>query len=195
MFPALPDTGCVLLDATTNLLVHLPGVDETPMEATSGISTVDEEGQPMDATTKITANKDDDELSSQPSQTVPPLQNLATSVPCSIVLKDVSDELKGRTSVRVHHTKEEMCKAKVYLKQIDHVDNALPRLRGRKRQREHGNGRPAHKAKDSVKYVFTDATSGEDVKPEPHADPSDKSSPSGYRLAATSLHGGPKSKD
>ena len=99
-------------------------MDETPMEATSGISTVDEESQPMDATTKITANKDDDELSSQPSQTVPPLQNLATSVPCSIVLKDVSDELKGRTSVRVPHTKEEMCKAKVYLKQIDHVDNA-----------------------------------------------------------------------
>ena len=35
-----------------------------------------------------------------------------------------------------------------------------------------------------MKYVFTDATPGEDVKPEPRADPSDKSSPSGYRLAA-----------
>ena len=180
--PALPDTGHILPDATTNLLVDLPGVDETQMDTTRSVPTVDKEGQPMDVTTEISVNIDDDELTS-PSQTVPPLQNLATSVPCLIVLNDVSAELKGRTSVRIPHTKEEMCRAKVCLKQIDQVESALPRLRGRKK-REHGNGRPTRKAKDSVKYVFTDATSGEDVKTEPCPDPSDKSSPSGYRLAA-----------
>ena len=65
--PALPDTGRVLPDATSNLLVDLPGVDETPLDATRCVPTVDKEGQPMDATTEISANIDDDELAS-PSQ-------------------------------------------------------------------------------------------------------------------------------
>ena len=77
-----------------------------------------------------------------------------------------------------------MCRVKVCLKRIDQDDSGLPRLRGRKRQKTQGNGRPARKAKDSVKYVFMDATSGEDVKTEPQAEAADKSSPSGYRLAA-----------
>ena len=114
------------------------------------------------------------------------------SVPCSIVLKDVSNELKGKKSIKIPYTKEEMCRVKVCLKWIDQDDSGLPRLRGRKRQRIQGNGRPARKAKDSVKYVFTDATSGEDVKTEPHADTSDKSSPSGYRTSCTSLYGSQK---
>ena len=70
------------------------------------------------------------------------------------------------------------------LKQIDQAESILPRLRGRKRQREHGNSSPTRRAKDSVKYVFMDATSREDVKTEPCLDPSNKSTPSGYRLAA-----------
>ena len=60
--PALPDANQILLDATTNLLVDLPVVNETPTNVTGGIPTVDEEGQPMDATIEISANVDDDEL-------------------------------------------------------------------------------------------------------------------------------------
>ena len=48
----------------------------------------------MDATIETNVNTGDDELA-LPSQIKPPPQNLATSVPCSIVLKDVSVELKG----------------------------------------------------------------------------------------------------
>ena len=70
------------------------------------------------------------------------------------------------------------------LKQIDQDDTGLPRLRGRKRQKTQGNDRPSHKAKDSVKYVFMDATSGEDAKTESQTEATDKSSSSGYRLAA-----------
>ena len=60
--PALPDANQILLDATTNLLVDLPVVNETPTNVTGGIPTVDEEGQPMDAIIEISANVDDDEL-------------------------------------------------------------------------------------------------------------------------------------
>ena len=112
------------------------------------------------------------------------MQNIATSVPCLIVLKDINVELKGKTSVRIPHTKEEMCKVKVCLKRIDQSDIVLPHLRGRKRKRESDNGGPTHRAKDSVKYVFMDATSSEDVKTECNQDLKDKSAPSGYRLAA-----------
>ena len=137
----------------------------------------------MDATTETNVNTGDDELA-LPSQIKPPSQNLATSVPCLIVLKYVSAELKGKTSVRIPHTKEEMCKVEGCLKWINQSDCVLPRFTGQKRQREHDNGRPSRKAKNSVKYVFTDATSGENAKTEPNPDLSDKSAPSGYRLAA-----------
>ena len=60
--PALPGADQILLDATTNLLVDLPVVNETPTNVTGGIPTVDEEGQPMDATIEISANVDDTEL-------------------------------------------------------------------------------------------------------------------------------------
>ena len=77
------------------MLVDLPGVNTTPMDETRGVPTIDEEGQPMDTTTEISVNMDDDDELALPSQTKPP-QNLATSVPCSIVLKDVSVKLKGK---------------------------------------------------------------------------------------------------
>ena len=130
-------------------------------------------------TTTTTRATDGVAESNTPSQIVLQVQNPATSVPCSIILKDVSVKLKGKTSVVFPSTEEEMCKAKVYLQCIDHVSNDLPRLRGRKRQRTQGN-QPTCKAKDSVKYVFSDATSGEDTKPDVKASTSDKSSPSGY---------------
>ena len=180
--PPLPDTDRSLPDATVNLLVDLPGVSvsETPMDATSTVPTIDDEGKPTDATTKV--NDGNDEFNT-PSQTMLPVQNPATSVPCSSILKDVSVKLKGKTSVRFPPTEEEMCKAKVCLQRIDHASDDLPRLRGWKRQRSQGN-QPTRKAKDRVKYVFMDATSGEDTKPNVMASTSDKSSPSGYRLAA-----------
>ena len=108
---------------------------------------------------------------------------IATAVPCSIILKDVSVKLKGKTSVVFPSSEEEMCKVKVCLQWIDQPSDNQPRLRGRKRQRSQNN-RPTRKAKDEVKYVFTDATSGEDMKPDEKPETSDKSAPSGYRLAA-----------
>ena len=132
--PTLPDTSCILPDATTNLFVDLPGVDATPLDAPRDVPTVDEEGQLLDATTEISANIGDDEVVF-PSQIESAVQNIATSVPCLIVLKDVSVELKGKTSVRIPHTKEEMCKVKVCLKWIDQSDTVLPCLGGRKRKR------------------------------------------------------------
>ena len=121
---------------------------------------------------------DDDELAL-------PSQNQTPTKPghfCALFncVEGLSVKLKGKKSIKIPYTKEEMCRVKGCLKWIDQDNSGLPRLRGRKRKREQGNGRPAHKAKDSVKYVFTDATSEE----EPNADASDKSSPSGYRLAA-----------
>ena len=52
------------------------------------------------------------------------------------------------------------------------------------KERESDDGRPNRRAKDSVKYVFMDATSSEDVQTECNQDLKDKSAPSGYRLAA-----------
>ena len=160
----------------------MPGVKAEPIDATRSVPTVDEEGEPMDATKKSGANVEDEEFV-MPSQIEAP-QNLATSVPCSIVLRDVSNELKGKKSIKIPYTKEEMCRVRVCVKRVDQDDLALPGLRRRKRQRTQGNNRPSHKAKDSVNYVFMDATSGEDAKSEPQTEAIDKSSPSGYRLAA-----------
>ena len=182
--PPLPDTNHPLPDATVNLLVDLPGVNvnEPPMDATITVPTIDDEGEPTDATSSIRVT-DRDAESNTPSQTVLQVQNPVTAVPCSIILKDVSVKLKGKTSVVFPPSEEEICKAKVCLQQIDHVSNDLPQLRGRKRQRSQGY-QPTCKAKDSVKYVFKDATSGEDTKPDVRASTSDKSAPSDYRLAA-----------
>ena len=161
--PPLPDTNHPLPDATVNLLVDLPGADvnEPPMDATITVPTVNEEGEPTDATSTARV-ADDVGASTTPSQTKLYVQSLVTSVPCLIILKDVSVKLKGKTSVVFPPTEEEMCKAKVCLQQIDCASSDLPQLRGRKRQRSQGN-RPTHKVKDSVKYVFTDASSGEDI--------------------------------
>ena len=182
--PPLPDPTHPLLDATHNLLVDLPGVsvNDPPMDATITVPTVNDEGEPTDATSSIRVT-DTVAESSSPSQTVLPVQNPVTAVPCSIILKDVSVKLKGKTSVVFPPSTEEMCEAKVCLQRIDHASSDLPRLRGRKRQRSHSN-RPTHKAKDDVKYVFTDATSGEDTKTDDKTVPLDKGAPSGYRLAA-----------
>ena len=76
-----------------------------------------------------------------------------------------------------------MCKAKVCLQRVDRKNVVLPQLRGRKRQRSSDN-HPARKAKNSVKYVFMDATSEEESKTEKSTNISDKRAPSGYRLAA-----------
>ena len=182
--PPLPDTNRPLPDATVNLLVDLPGVNvnEPPMGATITVPTIDDEGEPTDTTSSIRVT-DRDAESNTPSQTVLQVQNPVTAVPCSIILKDVSVKLKGKTSVVFPPSEEEICKAKVCLQQIDHVSNDLPQLRGRKRQRSQGY-QPTCKAKDSVKYVFKDAISGEDTKPDVRASTSDKSAPSDYRLAA-----------
>ena len=131
--PALPDPEHSLLDATTNLLVDLPGIEREPMDATRSVPTVDEEGQPMDATAETNVNVEDDEFV-LPSQMEAP-QNLATSVPCSVVLRDVNSELKGKKSIRIPYTKEEMCRVRVCVKRVDQDDISLPRLRGRKRQK------------------------------------------------------------
>ena len=184
--PSLPNTDHPLLDATVNLLVDLPGVDlqgdlETPMDATPVVPTHDEEGEPTDSTHQPTVTGDDERVI--PSHVVQPVQNPATSIPCSIVLKDVSVKLKGKTSVVFPPPEEEMCKAKVCLQTVDRKKVVLPRLRGRKRQKPSDNC-PARKAKNSVKYVFTDATAGEDSKTEKSANILDRSAPSGYRLAA-----------
>ena len=100
-----------------------------------------------------------------------------------IVLQDVSVKLQGKTSVLFPPTEEEMCKARVCLQQIDQPSDSQPHLRGRKRQRTQNN-RLAQRAKDNVKYVFTDATSGEDTIPNEKPKTSNKSAPLGYRLAA-----------
>ena len=78
---ALPNTDHVLPDATTNLLVDLPSVDETPMDTTMGVPTVDEEGQQNLVKLWMMMNL-------LYHHKIKPPQNLATSVPCSIVLKD-----------------------------------------------------------------------------------------------------------
>ena len=143
----MPDTTHPLLDAKVNILVDLPGVsvNDPPMDTTITVPTVDDEGEPMDTTSPIRVT-DRDAESSRPLQTVLPVQNPVAAVSCSIILKDVSVKLKGKTSVVFPPSEEEMCKARVCLQQIDHARSDLPRLRGRKRQRSQGN-RPAREPK------------------------------------------------
>ena len=123
--PPLPETGCVLLDATRNLLVELPDNISAPMDATTGVPTIDEEGQPMDATIEdIPKNADDepDDTNMEISSQIEKPQNLATSIPCSIVLKDVSKELKGKESVKLSKPSKEMCRATVCLERLTNVN-------------------------------------------------------------------------
>ena len=127
--PPLPNTDHPLPDATVNLLVDLPGVDlqgdlETPMDATPVVPTHDEEGEPTDSTHQPTVTGDDERVI--PSHVVQPVQNPATLIPCSIVLKDVSVKLKGKTSVVFLPPEEEMCKAKVCLQRVDCKKVVLP---------------------------------------------------------------------
>ena len=183
--PTLPSTDHSLPDAMVNLLVDLPGVDpqpadELPTDATPMVPTHDEEGKPIDATPQVYIGDDEPGTS---SHVVQPVKNTATSIPCSIVIRDVSAKLKGKTSVVFPPSKEEMSKAKVCLERVDRKTDNLPQLRGRKRQRSQGS-RPIRKAKSDAKYVFTDTTSAEETKSEQNVQKSDKSSPSGYRLAA-----------
>ena len=182
--PPLPNTIHPLLDAMINTQVELPGVSDNdpPMDATITVPTIDNKGEPTDVTTPTRVSSRDDETI-KPSQVVLSVQNIVTAVPCSIILKDVSVKLKGKTSVVFPPSEEEMRKAKVCLQWIDQPSDNQPRLRGRKRQRSQNN-RPTRKAKDDVKYVFIDATLGEDMKLDEKPETSDKSTPSGYRLAA-----------
>ena len=139
--PPLPSVSQSLPDATQNLLVDLPGVDPQPdvesqMDVTRTVPTINEEGEPMDATTEVQAGDDEAGMS---SHVVQPAKNAATSIPCSIVLKDVSVKLKGKSYVVFPPSETEMCKAKVCLKRVDGANVTLPRLRGRKRKRTLGN--------------------------------------------------------
>ena len=134
--PPLPSVSCSVPDATVNLLVDLPGVEPLPgnepqTDTTLVVPTQNEEGEPMDATPQVQAGDDESGMS---SHVVQPVKNTATSIPCSIVLKDVSVKLKGKTSVVFPPSKEEMCKAKVCLEHVDQEQDNLPRLRGRKRR-------------------------------------------------------------
>ena len=182
--PPLPDTPHPLPDAMVNRLVQLPGVNnnDPSMDATITVPTIDLEGEPMD-TTIPPKNSSNVTETKNPTDVLLPVQNMATAIPCSIVLQDVSVKLQGKNSVLIPPTEKEMCKAKVCLQQIDQPSGNQPRLRGRKRERTHNN-RLARKAKDNVKYVFTDATSGEDTIPSKEQKTSKKSAPSVYRLAA-----------
>ena len=114
--PPLPDTTNPLPDATTNILVDLPGVSDhdPPMDATITVPTIDNEGEPTDTTLSSKVSTSEAEPN-RPSQVLLPVHNLATAVPCSIILKDVSVKLKGKTSVVFPPPEEEMCKARVCL--------------------------------------------------------------------------------
>ena len=182
--PPLPDTSHTLPDATTNMLVDLPGVStiDSPMDVTITVPTIDIEGEPtaarLSTLVSTTVAK-----STKSSQVVLAVQNVATAVPCSIVLTDVSVKLKGKTSVVFPPSEKEMYKAKVCLQRVDQTRDTRPQLRERKRQRTQGN-RPTRKAAEEAKYVLTDATSGEDIKSDEKLGNSNKSTPSSYRLAA-----------
>ena len=140
--PPLPNTTHPLPGAMINTLVELPGVSDNdpPMDATITVPTIDNEGEPMDTTTPTRVSSRDDETI-KPSQVVLPVQNIVTAVPCSMILKDVSVKLKGKTSVVFPPSEEEMCKAKVCLQWMDQPSDNQPQLRGRKRQRSQ-NTRP-----------------------------------------------------
>ena len=69
--------------------------------------------------------------------------------------------------------------------QLERIDiNEFYGLRTRGRQKSRHKDRPSHKTKDAVKCVFMDTTSGEDTVPMLQTFQADKSSPSGYQLAA-----------
>ena len=114
--PPLPDTTNPLPDATTNILVDLPGVSDhdPPMDAMITVPTIDNEGEPTDTTLSSKVSTSEAEPNRQ-SQVLLPVHNLATAVPCSIILKDVSVKLKGKTSIVFPPAEEEMCKARVCL--------------------------------------------------------------------------------
>ena len=99
-----------------NTLVELPGVrdNDPPMDATITVSTIDDEGEPMDATPPPRDSSREAEISKS-SHVVLPVQNIVTAVPCLIILQDVSVKLKGKTSVLFPPSEEEMCKARVCL--------------------------------------------------------------------------------
>ena len=183
--PPLPSVSRPLPDATTNLLVNLPGADplvnfESQMDVTRTVPTTNEEGEPMDATLDLHTGDDESDML---SHVIQPSKNTATSIPCSIVLKDVSVKLKGQSYVVFPPSKTEMCKAKVCLKRVDEPKDTLPRLRRRKRKRSLGN-QPARSAKSETRYVFSDATSGEETVVNQKVHKKDNRQPSGYRLAA-----------
>ena len=92
--PPLPDTTYPLPDATTNILVDLPGVsdNEPPMDVMITVPTIDNEGEPTDTTLPTKVSTSDAEPI-RPSQLLLPVHNIATAVPCSIILKDVSVKL------------------------------------------------------------------------------------------------------
>ena len=114
--PPLPDTPHPLPDAMVNTLVELPGVSDNdpPMDATITVPTIDNEGEPTDATSPPRDSSREAETSKS-SHVVLPVQNIATAVPCLIILQDVSVKVKGKTSVLFPPSEEEMCKARVCL--------------------------------------------------------------------------------
>ena len=102
------------------------------MDATVTVPTIDVKGEPMDATLPP-RNSSREAETSKPPDVVLPVQNIATAIPCLIILQDVSVKLKGKTSVLFPPSEEEMCKAKVCLQRIDQPSDNQPRLKGRKR--------------------------------------------------------------
>ena len=83
------------------------------MDATRTVPSNNEEGEPMDATSNLQAG--DDELGML-SHVIQPSKNTVTSVPCSIVLTDVSVKLKGKSYVVFPPSETDMSNAKVCLK-------------------------------------------------------------------------------
>ena len=125
--PALPEVDHPLPDATTNLLVRIPGIEDEPMDATETVTvpTHDEEGELMDTTTDPRAKVRDKSVPTATHKIK--TSNLATSVPCSIVLKDVSDTLRGKQSVRIPHTMDEIRNVHVCATRIDQDVPIVPR--------------------------------------------------------------------
>ena len=163
--PPLPDTPHPLPDAMVNTLVELPGVSDNdpPLDATITVPTIDDEGEPTDSTSPPRDSSREAETSKS-SLVVLPVQNIVTAVPCLIILQDVSVKLKGKTSVLFPPQKRKCARLEcVYNELTSQVTTNLDL---------------------EVKYVFMDATSGEDTKPDKKPKTSDKSAPSGYRLAA-----------
>ena len=81
------------------------------------------------------------------------------------------------------HLKLRCVKPRCALKRVDEPKDTLPRFRRRKRKRPLGN-QPARSAKRETRYVFSDATSGEETVMNQKVHKKDNRQPSGYRLAA-----------